>query len=240
MIKGILFDKDGTLLEFHSTMHHIYTYVLNYLKDRYCVPELLLQQLKNALGHLPDRLRSDSLLPLSTNPQIAEALLEPSEKYAAEHHWHQPFSKTDLLELIEELSLSENVPYTALPDVPETLKYLKSKDYELGIATADTRTATVAGLKKTEIFDFFDYLGTGDESKPKPETFLADMFCNQCGIAPNEMLIVGDSKNDMLFAENVGAYFIGIDTSYNNTSVFRNTEHKSVSNINEIIGIFNL
>ncbi len=240
MIKGILFDKDGTLLEFHSTMHHIYTYVLNYLKDRYCVPELLLQQLKNALGHLPDRLRSDSLLPFSTNPQIAEALLEPSEKYAAEHHWHQPFSKTDLLELIEELSLSENVPYTALPDVPETLKYLKSKDYELGIATADTRTATVAGLKKTEIFDFFDYLGTGDESKPKPETFLADMFCNQCGIAPNEMLIVGDSKNDMLFAENVGAYFIGIDTSYNNTSVFRNTEHKSVSNINEIIGIFNL
>ena len=240
MIKGILFDKDGTLLEFHSTMHHIYTNVFTYLKDRYNVPELLLHQLKNVLGHLPDRLRSDSLLPFSTNPQIAEALLEPSEKYAAEHQWQRPFNKTDLLELIEELSLSENVPYTALPDVPETLKYLKIKYYKLGIATADTRTATVAGLKKTEIFDYFDYLGTGDESKPKPETFLADMFCNQCGIALNEVLIVGDSKNDMLFAENVGAYFIGIDTSRNNTSVFRNTEHKAVSNINEIIDIFNL
>jgi phosphoglycolate phosphatase len=240
MIKGILFDKDGTLLEFHSTMHHVYTNVFTYLKDRYSVPELLLQQLKNALGHLPDRLRSDSLLPLSTNPQIAEALLEPSEKYAAEHQWQQPFSKTDLLELIEELSLSENVPYTALSGVPETLKYLKIKGYKLGIATADTRTATVAGLKKTEICNYFDYLGTGDESKPKPETYLADMFCIQCGIAPNEMLIVGDSKNDMLFAENVGAYFIGIDTSCNNTSVFRNTEHKSVSNISEIIDIFNL
>ena len=95
-------------------------------------------------------------------------------------------------------------------------------------------------MKKTEIFDYFDYLGTGDESKPKPETFLADMFCNQCGIAPNEVLIVGDSKNDMLFAENVGAYFIGIDTSRNNTSAFRNTGHKSVSNINEIIDIVNL
>jgi phosphoglycolate phosphatase len=240
MIKGILFDKDGTLLEFHSTMHHVYTNVFTYLKDRYSVPELLLQQLKNALGHLPDRLRSDSLLPLSTNPQIAGALLEPSEKYAAEHQWQQPFSKTDLLELIEELSLSENVPYTALSGVPETLKYLKIKGYKLGIATADTRTATVAGLKKTEICNYFDYLGTGDESKPKPETYLADMFCIQCGIAPNEMLIVGDSKNDMLFAENVGAYFIGIDTSCNNTSVFRNTEHKSVSNISEIIDIFNL
>ena len=240
MIKGILFDKDGTLLEFQSTMHHIYTNVFTHLKDRYSVPELLLQQLKDALGHLPDRLRADSLLPLSTNPQIAEALLEPSEKYAAEHQWQQPFSKIDLLELIEELSLSKNVPYTALPDVPETLKYLKTKHYKLGIATADTRTATVAGLKKAEIYNYFDYLGTGDESKPKPETFLADMFCNQCGIGPSELLIVGDSKNDMLFAENVGAYFIGIGTSCNNTSVFRNTEHRSVSNINEIIDIFNL
>ena len=148
MIKGILFDKDGTLLEFQSTMHHIYTNVFTHLKDRYSVPELLLQQLKDALGHLPDRLRADSLLPISTNPQIAEALLEPSEKYAAEHQWQQPFSKIDLLELIEELSLSKNVPYTALSDVPETLKYLKTKHYKLGIATADTRTATVAGLKK--------------------------------------------------------------------------------------------
>ena len=240
IIKGILFDKDGTLLEFPSTMHHIYTNVFTCLKDRYSAPELLLQQLKDALGHLPDRLRSSSLLPFSTNSQIAEALLEPSGKYAAEHQWQQPFSKTDLLGLIEELSLGENVPYTALPDVPETLRYLKIKDYKLGIATADTRTATVAGLKKTEIFEYFDYLGTGDESKPKPETFLADMFCSQCGIGPNEMLIVGDSKNDMLFAENVGAYFIGIDTPCNNTSVFRNTEHRSVSNINEIIDIFNL
>lgn len=84
------------------------------------------------------------------------------------------------------------------------------------------------------------YLGTGDESKPKPETFLADMFCHQCGISPDEMLIVGDSKNDMLFAENVGAYFIGIDRPCNKSSDFKNTKHKSVSNIKEIIDILNL
>ena len=50
MIKGILFDKDGTLLEFHSTMHHIYANVFNSLKDRYGVPELLLQQMKKGFG----------------------------------------------------------------------------------------------------------------------------------------------------------------------------------------------
>jgi phosphoglycolate phosphatase-like HAD superfamily hydrolase len=192
------------------------------------------------LGHLPDRLKSDSLLQFSTNPQIAEALFEPSRKYAAEHQWQQPFDKNDLLELIEELSLSDDVPYTVMPNVLETLRYLKHKDYKLGIATTDTLTATVAGLKKTGIFDYFDYLGTGEHSKPKPDTFLADKFCSQCDIKANEILIVGDSKNDMLFAENAGATFIGIDTASDNTSVFKINGHRSVSNIIEIIDVFNL
>ena len=33
MIKGVLFDKDGTLLEFHSTQHYIYATLLACLKD---------------------------------------------------------------------------------------------------------------------------------------------------------------------------------------------------------------
>jgi len=240
MIKGILFDKDGTLLEFHSTQHYIYSSVFTCLQDRYRVPGPLLQELREALGHLPDRLKSDSLLQFSTNPQIAEAMFDRSKKYAAEHQWQQPFDKNDLLELIEELSLSDDVPYTALPKVPETLRYLKHKGYKLGIATVDTLTATVAGLKKTGIVDYFDYLGTGEESKPKPETFLADKFCSQCGITANELLIVGDGKNDMLFAENVGAFFIGVDTPGDNTSIFKKSGRKSVANIIEIIDVFKL
>ena len=240
MIKGLLFDKDGTLLEFHSTMHHIYTDVLACLQDRYQVPELLLQQLKNVLGYQRDRLLSDSLLQFSTNPQIAETILGLSEKFTATHNWKLSFNKKNLLRLIEKLSLDKNVPYTTLPDVPETLRYIKNKGCKLGVATADTYKATVAGLKKTGIMTYFDYLGTGDEPKPKPETLLADMFCRQCGIGPEELLIVGDSKIDMQFAENVGARFIGIDSPFNNRSIFMETGHQSVINIKEIIGILNL
>lgn len=240
MIKGILFDKDGTLLEFNSTMHHIYANFFTCLKEKYRVPELLLEKLRESLGHLPDRLKADSLLQFSTNPQIVEALIEPLNEYALEYRWQQPFNNNDVLELIEELSLREDVPYTTLPYVPETLRYLKGKGYGLGVATADTHRATVTCLKKTEIFEYFDFLGTGDGPKPKPDTFMADMFCRQCGITSNELLVVGDSEIDMLFAENVGANFIGIAIPGNNSSIFRGTAHRSVFNINEIIGIFNL
>jgi phosphoglycolate phosphatase len=241
MIKGILFDKDGTLLEFHSTQHYIYATLLACLEDDYQVPGPLLRQLREALGHLPDRLAPDSLIQFSTNQQIAQALVDACQSYAEEHGWQRPFDASDLLELIEQFSLGDDVPYVALPHVPGTLSYLRRKEYRLGVATVDTRTATVAGLEKTGILEYFDYLGTGEDSRPKPDTSLADRFCSQCGILPNELLIVGDGRNDMLFAQNVGAHFIGIDAAgEGSSSVFREAGQRSVADIRDIIDAFGL
>ncbi len=241
MIKGILFDKDGTLLEYHSTQHFIYAALLARLKDDRQVPAPLLLQLGEVLGHLPDRLAPDSLLQFSTNEQIAHALSNTCQAYAKERHWQQPFDANDLLELIEEVSLGEDVPYVALPHVPETLSYLRRKHHKLGVATVDTYAATVAGLEKTGILDYFDYLGSGEDSRPKPDTSLADRFCGQCGVLPGELLIVGDGENDMLFAQNVGAHFVGIDAADEGaSSVFREAGQRSVADIHEIIDEFNL
>jgi phosphoglycolate phosphatase-like HAD superfamily hydrolase len=241
MIKGVLFDKDGTLIEFHSTQHFIYAALLAGLKDDYQVPEPLVQRLSATLGHLPDRLTPDSLIQFSTNQQIAQALFDASRDYAEQRRWQQPYDASDLLDLIERLSLGEDVPYVALPNVPETVRYLRRKDYRLGVATVDTRTATVAGLKKTGLLEYFDYLGTGEDSKPKPDTSLADRFCSQYGILPNELLIVGDGENDMVFAQNVGAHFVGIDTpGEGSSSVFRKAGQRSVADIREVIDVLDL
>jgi phosphoglycolate phosphatase-like HAD superfamily hydrolase len=43
MIKGVLLDKDGTLLEFHSTQHYIQAALLACLKADHQVPDPLLQ-----------------------------------------------------------------------------------------------------------------------------------------------------------------------------------------------------
>ena len=207
---------------------------------RLSVPDPLLQQLREALGHLPDRLTSDSLLQFSTNHQIAQALLETSQKHAAEHQWQLSLDEVDLMTLIEELALSEDAPYTALPNVPETLRYLRNRGYTLGVATTDTLTATVAGLKKTGILDYFDYLGAGEESRPKPDSCLAERFCSQCDIDSSELLIVGDGTNDLLFAENAGAHFMGVDAPGESTSVFREAGQRSVGNVGEIVDVFDL
>lgn len=240
MIKAILFDKDGTLIEFNSTMHSIYCNVLIYLKAQYAIPDSLVNELYSTLGILPDRLSPDSLLQFSTNPQIAEAIIAPCEKHAEQCTSELSFGKTELLKIIEDLSLDDTVPYTALPYVLETLEYLRTKDYKLGIATADTLAGTIASLEKTDMLEYFHYIGTADEDKPKPDSLLADNFCTQFKIQPNELLVVGDSKNDMLFAENAGAHFVGIDLPDSSYSVFRSSNCKSISNMGDIIDMFDL
>ncbi len=241
MIKGILFDKDGTLLEFHSTQHYIYAALLACLRDDHQVPSPLLQQLGDVLGLLPHGLAPDSLLQHSTNEQIAQALFDTCRSYAEEGGWQQPFDADDLLELIEQLSLREDVPYVALPSVPETLGYLKREGYKLGVATVDVRSATVAGLEQTGILEYFDYLGTGEAARPKPDPFLAEQFLAQCGLRPDELLIVGDGENDMLFARNAGSHFAGIDaTGEGASSAFRAGGQCSVADMNEIIAAFGL
>lgn len=241
MIAGILFDKDGTILEYHSTMHHIYTDFFADIKERYALPDLLMEKLKMDLGYSSNHLDIDSIIQFASNPQIVDVLIDASIEYSRKNQWEFNYSKSDLLAIIEENSLKKEVPYTTLPDVEETLDYLKTNHYKLGIATADNYAATVNGLKEADILHHFDYLGTSDDDvEPKPETFLADMFCRQCHIDPSELLIVGDSETDMLFAENAGANFIGIDADHNENSTFSEKGYLSISSIYDIIHIHNL
>jgi phosphoglycolate phosphatase-like HAD superfamily hydrolase len=87
-----------------------------------------------------------------------------------------------LLTLLSFRALWDDVPYTALPGVPETIRNLKHKGYILGVATVDSLTATVAGLKKT---GSFDYLGSGEESKPKWDGHSNCRFNLNCLLIPN-------------------------------------------------------
>lgn len=240
MIKGILFDKDGTLLELQQTMHHIYVAVFKEIGGRFLVPEPLLQQMRTAVGHGEERLADDSLLRYSTNPQIVDALLAAIDKHATAGQRRLPVSKDELLKLIEELSLGDDVPYFTLPRVPEVLGDLHGRGYPLGVATADTYAATVAGLQRTGILQYFGYLGTGDEPHPKPHRFLADAFCRRFGIHPAELLVVGDTVRDMEFANTAGACFVGIHSEGQGENVFAGHGCRVVAGLDEIPEIFSL
>jgi phosphoglycolate phosphatase len=154
---------------------------------------------------------------------------------------HKEITCPDLMKLFEEKSLDEGIKIEALEGVKDLLIYLKNKNYILGVATADTFASTIFGLKKAELISYFDYIGFNEEGvNPKPASDMAVRFCEENHLKPEEILIVGDSVTDMLFAENSGANFIGIKTQYNEYEEFSKHNRKSVKRLGDIIREFGL
>ncbi len=82
---------------------------------------------------------------------------------------------------------------------------LVDRGYRLGLATSDNYKSALHCLKELGIDRYFGMILSADRvsrAKPDPET--AVRFCKKYGFKPEEVVMVGDSANDMLFAKNSG------------------------------------
>ena len=80
---------------------------------------------------------------------------------------------SDFTKYFTQIEKEKGIPL--LPDVKETLDYLKSKNYKLALATSTAKDVATRQLKNVKIFDYFDACVFGDEvtkSKPDPEIYL--------------------------------------------------------------------
>jgi phosphoglycolate phosphatase-like HAD superfamily hydrolase len=235
MIKGILFDKDGTLLEFLELWHGIIRNVLKALKDRYFLSKETIDELKRISGFQKHKFDKESMIQYLATTQIADLWCEVINRDS------DKITYKALMELFEEKAGEENLVITALEGVKELLNYLKEKGYTLGVATADTKESTHNGLRKSGLIDYFDYIGCNEEdATPKPSPDMAIQFCQIFKLKSEEVLIVGDSVTDMEFADNAKVQFIGIKTEYNDYGEFIKRKKPVVDNIYDIINVMQL
>ncbi|MFZ6043603.1 HAD family hydrolase, partial [Vibrio natriegens] len=85
--------------------------------------------------------------------------------------------------------------------------------YKLGIATADTKAATLYSLEQSGLLGLFDFIGYSDgDIAPKPAPALMNAFCAHCDLTPDQVVMFGDTVSDMVFGRNAGARRIGVLT----------------------------
>ena len=211
MIKGILFDKDGTLIEFEAMWHSIMTIVFEAIQEDGNLSEETVAELKAVSGYTSNGFEEESIiqyLPTSEIVQIWVATVANAgyDKSTFSNYFHRLF---DLA------ALSEQVAVVPLDGVRDTLSYLRDKNYYLGVATADTEKSMKHSLSRAGLMDFFHFLGSDNGiHQGKPDPHMAEDFCRRVGIDRKELLIVGDSVNDRIFAENAEASFVGIINTY--------------------------
>ena len=87
-------------------------------------------------------------------------------------------------------------------------------DTFLGIVTMKSGRGLNRVVDAYEIRQFFQTLKSADDGpgKPAPDLLLAAM--GECGVRPEQTIMVGDTSFDMLMAKSAGACAIGVSWGY--------------------------
>lgn len=195
-MRGILFDKDGTLIDYWRTWLPINREAALYAArgDAALARELL------ALGGQdPDTGR---VVPGS--PLAAGAIRDIAEAFAAHPDLVAP---PELESQIDRIFARGGALHSVLVQgAREALSALKGRGFALGLATNDS----VAGLEASlaahgvlELLDFTAGCDSGWGAKPGPGMVLA--FAADSGLAAREIAVVGDAVHDLAMGRAAGA-----------------------------------
>ena len=190
------------------------TEVFAELKAQLALSDGMIARLQSISGYDAHGFSRESLIQYLSTSEIVE-------RWAACAHTELPGRTREeavgaISAIFEHAALSDNVHIHPPEGTHELLGYLKSRNYHLGIATADTYASAVSSLRKAGLLGYFSFIGAdGMNFKAKPDPEMASKFCEGAGILPDELLIVGDTMSDWYFAQNTRAKFVGIQTDYN-------------------------
>ena len=187
-VRAVLFDKDGTLIDFQNTWAPTFHTLMSELAagDR-----LTAERLASAAGFdlASVRFAPDSVLVAGSNDDIVDAFAEilglADPQALAE----------DINARIGAMSLPHLAPFD---DLVPALDRLAGHGLMLGIATNDAEASALAQLDAlglTQRFAAVIGFDSGHGAKPSPG--MVSGFCAALGLAPQEVVMVGDSLHDM-------------------------------------------
>ncbi|WMJ76566.1 MULTISPECIES: HAD family hydrolase [unclassified Sedimentibacter] len=208
MIKGILFDKDGTLIDF-SLWENAAIKTIMAIMDEYDLhDDEIFRMLKKSIGITDYGVEPFGALAYKSHEDLAAELQFVLNKYRSVDL--EAFKK-HVPELLRKEVLSDDAEFKEIVDLKELYRHMNSKGIKMGIATADSMQSAEHMINKLNLDGCFDFVGAYDGiMKRKPHKDMCERFCKMYGLEPSEVAIVGDSYNDMLFAKNSGAIGVGV------------------------------
>lgn len=200
-IKGILFDKDGTLVDFEKTW--------------YALAELMAMHAAEG-----DRKRADALMALA-GYDYANSCFKADSVFAAGTNadivalWYPEAgdaSRKDMTLFFDTFTAEQGALQSVpLPGSRDTIAGLHRAGFRLGVATNDSTGGAEKTLLALGIAQMFDAAYGYDavaNPKPAPDTIVA--FCDLTGLKPSEIAMVGDNRHDLEMAKAGGALAIGV------------------------------
>ncbi len=201
----VVFDKDGTLIDFHHLWACKTVAGVQALVHGLGGSQTLGTALYQALGYDPTADRFAPHGPILTTTMAKVYTIVATVLYQHGYGW-----------LEAELAVAQHLaPAMAAPppedqlrptaDLPDFFERLRQAGVHVGVITSDDRATTERELTLLGVRQYVDFLVGGDDAyppKPAPEALWA--ACRHYRVQPQETAMVGDSTTDLLMARRAG------------------------------------
>lgn len=199
---AILFDKDGTLLDFDAFWVSVSVKALEEVLAHFHCPHVPINEILEAFGVHDGVTDIDGVLCKGTYRQMGELVYDVLHSYGC---------TADVEEVVTTVIHAYNCNTDSGTIQPtstglaEVLAVLKKRGIKLAVVTTDNEQITRKCLKALAIESLFDAIYTDDGHTPtKPDPFCALDFCQKYGVLPENACMVGDTMTDVKFARNAG------------------------------------
>ncbi len=229
-IRGVLFDKDGTLVDFNRTWFPV---VMALAREARSGDEDEARALIERGGYdwTEQRFRSGSAVAAGTNADIVD-LFHP--ELAGEE-------REAKIAAFNAITTQEGARRAvAINGLAEAIRQLSSGGMLLGIATNDSEagaraTATALGLGD----QFHSIIGYDSVAQPKPWPDQLHLFARRTGLAPSAIAMVGDNNHDLDMAHAAGAGLaIGVLSGNSTRAELSDRAHVIVDSVADLPALF--
>lgn len=175
MLKSVVFDLDGTLVDTIDLIVRSFNYTLKFLAGR----DFTREEVIALFG--------------PTEPVIIDRFAKPGEREEAYRLFFQTYeNEHDRLVRV-------------FPGVPALIRGIQSAGLGVGLVTNKGRRTTEITLQKLGLMPFFRAVVTGDEAdRPKPDPSGIERALEKLDTRPEEALFVGDAPVDILAGRAAG------------------------------------
>jgi phosphoglycolate phosphatase len=197
-LSAVLFDKDGTLLDFHATWTRVFRHAAEYLERDNGDPGLARRLLEaGGLNFETGQFDPAGALACEDTPTIAR-------RWAAAAVTGDAGALAVRLErLFATLQGRRLAPVSGLV---EALQALHDADLLLGVATMDSEAMAIADLDTLGISNLMRFVCGADSGYGhKPGPGMVQAFCNSVDRPPAATVIVGDTPHDLRMGRSAGA-----------------------------------
>jgi len=192
MLKGIVFDKDGVLVDFDRTWTRM---LIDMARKWAGSDEQKYVRLLDSAGYEP-----------STNSFAAGSVWAAGNTNDLVMAWDTSGDVGERLKLAQFINAScldcEIIPLFPAGQLQGLFGQLKQNGLQLGLTTNDGEASAVRTMADFGLSPMLSLIvGYDSVANPKPAKDPVIAFCNHCDLVPGQLAVVGDNIHDMEMAD---------------------------------------